>query len=282
MASSPSVTVEFSPKQTLPTKQPVAEEAKAHCLKWLPSDSASPSHFQKIVAELIGTFILIFAGCGSILVNKIQSLTIVGIGLVWGLVLIAMIYTVGHVSGAHFNPAVTLAFAATRKLPWKQVPMYMLAQVLGATLASLTLRILFHEQDNIQPTVTQYKDTTSDLEAVAWEFIVTFILMFTISGVATDHRASKDVAGVVIGVTVLFNVVISGPITGASMNPARSIGPAVVSGVYKNLWVYIVAPIIGALAAAMVYSILRVPKPVAEKPEETKSTINQLYPHADP
>ncbi|XP_024039609.1 aquaporin NIP1-1 [Citrus clementina] len=160
--------------------------------------------------------------------------------------------------------------------------MYMLAQVLGATLASLTLRILFHEQDNIQPTVTQYKDTTSDLEAVAWEFIVTFILMFTISGVATDHRASKDVAGVVIGVTVLFNVVISGPITGASMNPARSIGPAVVSGVYKNLWVYIVAPIIGALAAAMVYSILRVPKPVAEKPEETKSTINQLYPHADP
>ncbi|KAK2659756.1 hypothetical protein Ddye_006289 [Dipteronia dyeriana] len=290
MTSTPSITIDFSPKHQLSNKHPVMEEeAKAHRIRqWsLPvSDTTSPSHFQKIVAELIGTYILIFVGCGSALVDQVQKLTIVGIALVWGLVLMAMIYAVGHISGAHFNPAVTIAFAAARKLPWKQSPMYVLAQLLGATLACLTLKVLFHDEENIHATTTQYSDATTDLEAITWEFITTFILMFTICGVATDHRACKDFAGVAIGVTLLFNIMISGTITGASMNPARSIGPAVVSGVYKNLWVYIVAPIIGAMAAALVYSILRVPIPempeIPEMAEETKSIYNQLYLHPDP
>ncbi|KAE8659282.1 Nodulin-26 [Hibiscus syriacus] len=268
---------EASPKPPLPTKHSSMEVAKGiHPRELCMNKDILPSTMQKAVAEIVGTYFLIFIGCASALVNKIQPLTIVGIALVWGMVLMAAIYAVGHISGAHFNPAVTLALAAGRKFAWQLVPIYVVSQLLGATLASLTLRALFHAQHNIDVTVTQYKDSTSDLEAIAWEFIVTFILMFNVCAIATDDRASKGVAGAAIGATVLFNVIIAGPITGASMNPARSVGPAVVAGVYKNLWVYIVAPILGAMAATLVYSILRVPKP--EKPEESaKSTYNDLY-----
>ncbi|KAK8552198.1 hypothetical protein V6N12_040808 [Hibiscus sabdariffa] len=268
---------EASPKRPLPRKYSAFEVAKViHPRELCMNNEVLPSTMQKAVAEVVGTYFLIFIGCASALVSQIQPLTIVGIGLAWGLVLMASIYAVGHISGAHFNPAVTLAFAAGRKFSWKLVPMYIVSQLLGATLASLTLRALFHAQHNIEATVTQYKEPTTDLEAIAWEFIVTFILMFIICAVATDDRATKGVAGAAIGATVMFNAIVAGPITGASMNPARSIGPAVVSGVYKNLWVYIVAPILGAMAATLVYSILRVPK--AEKPEESaKSTYNDLY-----
>ncbi|CAN1848242.1 unnamed protein product [Linum perenne] len=161
----------------------------------------------------------------------------------------AAIYAVGHISGAHFNPAVTVALAAIRRLPWKEVPMYVLGQLLGATLT------------DINPIMTQYSSPTTDLEAFLWEFIITFILMFSICANATDHRASKGLAGFAIGSTLLVNVLVAGPITGASMNPARSIGPAVASGVYDNLWLYILAPVLGALAGAMVYNGLRVPIP---------------------
>lgn len=241
----------------------------------------STSCFQKILAELLGTYILIFAGCGAALVNKIQTLTIVGIAIVWGVVLTAIIYSLGHVSGAHFNPAVTIAFAATSRFPWKHVPMYVISQLLGAGFASLTLKALFSEQDDIRATMTQYSDPTSDIEAVIWEFIITFILMFNICGAASDHRASKDLAGVAIGATLLFNVMIAGPITGASMNPVRSIGPAMVSNDYKNLWVFVVAPVLGALAAALVYQFLRVPDP-AIKAEKPRIMDNHLYSAGDP
>ncbi|XWS14995.1 hypothetical protein CRYUN_Cryun35bG0056600 [Craigia yunnanensis] len=260
---------EVSPKLPLPTKANGSREFSIN-------NDIPPSNLQKVKI----TFIYYLSRCGAALVNKVQTLTIVGIALVWGLVLMAAIYALGHISGAHFNPAVTLALAAARKFSWKLVPMYLLSQLVGATLASLTLRALFHDQGDIRATMTQCKDSTSDLEAITWEFIITFILMFNICAVATDHRASKDLAGVAIGATVLFNVIIAGPITGASMNPARSLGPAVVSGVYKNLWVFIVAPILGAMAATLVYSILRLPKP--EKPEEsTKSLYNELYIHPE-
>ncbi|XP_022768338.1 nodulin-26-like [Durio zibethinus] len=280
-----STIVEVSPKLPLPTKFSIMQEDKAKRSREISiNDDIPPSNLQKLnidtVAELVGTYFLIFAGCGAALVNKVQTLTIVGIALVWGLVLMAAIYALGHISGAHFNPAVTLALAAARKFSWKLVPMYLLAQLLGATLASLTLRALFHDQGNIQATMTQYKDSTSDLEAITWEFIITFILMFNICAVATDHRANKHLTGVAIGATVLFNVIIAGPITGASMNPARSLGPAVVSGVYKNLWVFIIAPILGAMAATLVYSILRVPKP-GKLEENTQSMYNELYIHPE-
>ncbi|CAI0379855.1 unnamed protein product [Linum tenue] len=171
----------------------------------------------------------------------------------------AAIYAVGHISGGHFNPAVTVALATIRRFRWKEVPMYVLAQLLGATLA------------DIDPIMTQYVAPTSDLVAFTWEFIITFTLMFSICANATDDRASKGFAGFAIGSTLLVNVMVAGPITGASMNPARSIGPAVASGVFKNLWLYIVAPVLGALAAAMVYSGLRVPlaaPPLPEKKEQ--------------
>ncbi|KAF9687321.1 hypothetical protein SADUNF_Sadunf02G0081400 [Salix dunnii] len=282
MASSNS-TADLSPKFQLPTRRSIMAEAKpaSPAREWLSAQNAALSNFQKIVAELTGTYILVFVGCGAALTDKVQRLNMLGIAIVWGAVLMAAIYALGHVSGAHFNPAVSIALAVARKFSWKQVPMYILAQVLGSTLASLTLRLLFHDQGNIQPILNQYSDPTSDLEAIAWEFIITFILMFTICGVATDPRASKDLSGVAIGGAVMFNAMIAGPITGASMNPARSLGPALVSGVYKNIWVYIVSPILGATTAAVVYSVLRVPEP--GRPEDTnKSTCNNLYTHADP
>ncbi|KAJ4849578.1 hypothetical protein Tsubulata_038662 [Turnera subulata] len=286
MDSTISITSDASPKLhlSLPTKHSIEAEAKtSHPGKLSPTENSSLSNFQKIVAELIGTYILIFVGCGSALTDKVLKLTIIGIAIVWGAVLMAAIYAVGHISGAHFNPAVTLALAAIRKFSWKHVPMYVLAQVLGATLAILTLKVLFHDQDSvsIQATMTMYSDPTSDLQAIIWEFIITFILMFSICGIATDHRANKDLCGVAIGGTLLVNVLIAGPITGASMNPARSLGPAIVSGVYTNIWVYMVAPIAGAMVAAAVYSVLRVPEP--EMPEESmKSIYNNVYLHAEP
>ncbi|KAJ6939463.1 hypothetical protein NC651_005805 [Populus alba x Populus x berolinensis] len=259
MARSNSIT-EPSPKFQLPTRRSIMAEAEAAspAPEWLSTRNAALSNFQKIVAELLGTYILVFVGCGAALTDKVQRLNMLGIAIVWGAVLMAAIYALGHVSGAHFNPAVSIALAVVRKFSWKEEPMHILAQVLGSTLASLTLRLLFHEQGNIQPVVNQYSDPTSDLEAI-----------------------NKDLSGVAIGGAVMFNAMIAGPITGASMNPARSLGPALVSGVYKNLWVYIVSQILGAMAAAAVYSVLRVPEPA--KPEDTnKSTYNNLNLHADP
>ncbi|CAM8883405.1 unnamed protein product [Rhodiola kirilowii] len=201
----------------------------------------------------------------------------------------AVIYALGHVSGAHFNPAVSIAFAVTRKLPWKHVPMYVIAQLLGAIGACLTLKVLFNDRDTVDPMTTRYTSPTSDLEAITWEFIITFILMFVICGAATDHRAIKELSGVAIGGTLMFNVIIAGPITGASMNPARSIGPALVAGVYENLWVYVVAPIVGAIAAAMVYCVLLPTKARSEEigtkgmlNGKAKRIHNDLYSDSDP
>ncbi|CDP01061.1 unnamed protein product [Coffea canephora] len=154
-------------------------------------------------------------GCGSALVDRITPLTIVGIGLIWGLVIMALIYALGHVSGAHFNPAVTIAFGAASRLPLVQVEKflstcmatYVVSQLIGSTLACLTLRVLFHGQHDILPTHTQYRSSTSDLEAIAREFIITFILMFIICGAATDDRSNKALSGVATGVTMLFNSV---------------------------------------------------------------------------
>ncbi|CAK9137436.1 unnamed protein product [Ilex paraguariensis] len=277
MVSTPSTTASLSPKQFSPTQLSIMGEPKrSRAHESASSFCVPPSNFQKIAAEFIGTYILMFAGCGAALTDRERALTILGIAMVWGLVLMALIYALGHVSGAHFNPAVTLAFAASSRLPLLHVPMYVLPQLLGSTLACLTLRVLFNDQGDIKPTVTQYSSSTTDLEAITWEFIITFFLMFNICGAATDDRADKALSGVAIGATVWFNVLIAGPITGASMNPARSIGPAIVSGVYNNLWVFVIAPILGAMAATLVYSVLRLPKPERSE-ENTKSTYNDLF-----
>lgn len=137
---------------------------------------------------------------------------------------------------------------------------------MGAILATVTLKVLYHDKVDIGVTVTQYLSSTSDLEALVWEFIITSILMFTICGAATDHRGSKDLTGVAIGIAVMISAIIAGPITGASMNPARSLAPAIVSGDYKNIWVYIVGPTLGAVCASVLYTFLRVAKPVKPEP----------------
>jgi len=246
------------------------EEGNNHSLDAGVTDTDKPTNTHMIIAEFVGTYILVFAGCGSIIINALHDITIVGIGVVWGMVVMAMIYTLGHISGAHFNPAITIAFGVSHKFPWRHVPMYIVAQVLGATLATMTLHVLYKSVD-INTIVNGYSDPTTDLEAVIWEFIITFILMFTICGVATDHRAINELSGVAVGAALLLNVIIAGPVTGASMNPARSIGPAMVAGNYKNVWVYIVGPTLGAIFATVVYALIRVP--VSEKTENTGKVV---------
>ncbi|XP_052182600.1 aquaporin NIP1-1-like [Diospyros lotus] len=230
--------------------------------------SLSVPFAQKLIAEVLGTYFVVFAGCGAVVVNldSDKAVSFPGISIVWGLVVMVMVYSVGHISGAHFNPAVTLAFATCKRFPWKQVPTYIFAQVLGSTLASGTLRLIFNgEQDHFAGTLP----AGSDAQSFVLEFIITFYLMFVISGVATDNRAIGELAGLAVGATVLLNVMFAGPISGASMNPARSLGPAIVSNHYKGIWIYIVAPTSGAISGAWVYNIIR----FTEKPlrEITKS-----------
>ncbi|KAL5839258.1 hypothetical protein ACOSQ3_011965 [Xanthoceras sorbifolium] len=211
---------------------------------------------QKIIAEVVGTYFLIFAGCGSVVVNSgyEKVVTQPGISIVWGLAVMVLVYSVGHISGAHFNPSVTIAFATCKRFPWKQVPAYVAAQVLGSTLAAGTLRLLFNgKQDHFAGTLP----TRSDAQSFVIEFIITFYLMFIISGVSTDNRATDEFAGIAIGSTILLNVMIFGPVSGASMNPARSLGPAIVSNQYKGVWIYMVAPTLGAVCGAWVYNMVR-------------------------
>lgn len=219
---------------------------------------------QKLMAEVLGTYFLIFAGCASVVVNvnneKVVSLP--GISMVWGLAVMVLVYSVGHISGAHFNPAVTIAFATCKRFPLRQVPAYISAQVLGSTLAAGTLRLIFSGPHDV---FFGTSPQGSNLQAFVIEFIITFYLMFIISGVATDNRAIGELAGLAVGATVLLNVMFAGPITGASMNPARSLGPAIVSSHYKGIWIYLISPVLGAVSGAWVYNMVRyTDKPLRE------------------
>ncbi|CAL4958836.1 unnamed protein product [Urochloa decumbens] len=228
------------------------------------NDMISVQFMQKIVAEVLGTYFMIFAGCGSVVVNLTTNGTVTfpGICAVWGLVVMVLVYSVGHISGAHFNPAVTVAFATCGRFPWKQVPSYAAAQVLGSTLASLTLRVVFGGGEHL---FFGTAPAGSDAQAVALEFVISFYLMFVVSGVATDNRAIGELAGLAVGATVLLNVLFAGPITGASMNPARTLGPAIVAGRYKSIWVYVVGPLCGTVAGAWAYNLVRfTDKPLRE------------------
>ncbi|XP_006853156.2 aquaporin NIP1-1 [Amborella trichopoda] len=213
------------------------------------------SFVQLIVGEMVGTYFLIFVGCASALMDAHKhNMGIVGVAISWGFIVMVMIYTIGHVSGGHFNPAVTIAFASVGRFPWKSVPAYVAAQVLGSTLACATLRI-FYQTKGVYVSMTLPSGTW--IESLGWEFIITFLLMFVICGVATDSRAIGKLSGVAVGGTVLFNVLIAGAVSGASMNPARSMGPAFVKGNLENLWIYLVGPTAGAISGAYTYNLLR-------------------------
>ena len=207
-----------------------------------------------LVAEAIGTFALVFAGCGAIMVDaKTGVLGHLGVAFSFGLVIMVMIYAVGHISGAHFNPAVTLAFALTRHFPWMRAVAYWGAQLVGALLAAALLRGSLGDLAHVGATLPR----GSQGQAFLWELALTFFLMLVIMAVATDSRAVGEAAAIAIGGTVGLDALFGGPITGASMNPARSIGPAVVSGDLHALWLYILAPAVGAALAGLTYQFLR-------------------------
>ena len=207
-----------------------------------------------LLAEAIGTFALVFAGAGAIMVDaETQALGRVGVALTFGLVIMAMIYAVGHISGAHFNPAVTFAFSLTRHFPWNRALGYWLAQLAGAILAALLLRASLGDLADVGATLP----SGSDGQAFLWEVVLTFFLMFVIMAVATDTRAVGEAAAIAIGGTVGLDAIFGGPISGASMNPARSIGPALVAGELGSLWLYIAAPLVGAALGAFAYQIVR-------------------------
>jgi aquaporin NIP len=207
-----------------------------------------------LVAELIGTFALVFAGAGAIMVDdKTHALGHVGVAITFGLVIMVMIYAVGHVSGAHFNPAVSFAFALTRHFSWTRVLGYWVAQVSGALIAAAILRGSLGDRAHVGATLP----AGSQGQAFLWEAVLTFFLMFVIMSVATDARAVGEAAAIAIGGTVGLDAMFGGPVTGASMNPARSLGPALVSGDLHALWLYIAAPLLGAAAGGLAYQYLR-------------------------
>jgi aquaporin NIP len=212
-----------------------------------------------LAAELIGTFALVFAGAGAIMVDaKTHSLGHVGIAIAFGLVIMVMIYAVGHVSGAHFNPAVSFAFGLTRHFPWTRVAAYWAAQAAGALLAAAILRASLGNVAHVGATLP----AGSQAQSFLWEAILTFFLMFVIMSVATDTRAVGEAAAIAIGGTVGLDAMFGGPVSGASMNPARSLGPALVSGDLHALWLYLVAPLLGAALGALAYQFVRGEQPV--------------------
>lgn len=207
------------------------------------------------LAEAIGTFTLVFAGCGAIMVSQRfpGAIAPASIPLVFGLAIGVMVYAVGHISGAHFNPAVTLGLAVAGRFPKRNVPVYWAAQCTGAVVAIAVLDLLLPAGPGFGATVP----AVPALAAVAWEAILTFFLVFVILSVATDTRANGPMAGIAIGGTICLDAFFGGPVTGASMNPARSLAPALFQGTFSTLWIYFTGPGIGAVLAALTYEGIR-------------------------
>ncbi|GGI57703.1 MIP/aquaporin family protein [Winogradskyella haliclonae] len=206
---------------------------------------------KKEISELIGTFAMVFCGCGAMTINEITGgdISHVGVAITWGLIVMAMIYAFGEISGAHFNPAVTVAFAVAKKFNWKYVPRYILFQIVGAFLAIGVLWFLF-------PDSTSYGHTYpaegfEPYKAFILELILTFFLMVVIINVSTGSKEIGTMAAIAVGGIILLEAMFAGPMTKASMNPARSIAPAIISGNLQHLWLYVTAPFIGAILAVI-------------------------------
>ena len=212
---------------------------------------------KKLVSEFIGTFCLVFAGTGAIVINDVSGgdVSHVGVALTFGLIVLAMVYALGDISGAHLNPAVTLGFLAARRLESRWVAPYIFSQCLGALSASGVLRLLFPAHATLGSTLP----VGSNIQSFVLEFILTCILMFVILGVSTGAKEKGITAGIVVGAVIGLEALFAGPISGASMNPARSLAPALVSLHWHSLWVYLGAPVLGALLGVVACRCVREP-----------------------
>ena len=198
--------------------------------------------------EFLGTYAMVFCGTAAMAVNEVNgSISHVGVAITWGLIVMAMIYAFGEISGAHFNPAVTVGFALAGRFAWKKVPAYVFIQTIAAILASLTVRYLLPESEYIGATIPSIDHT----KAFVLECLLTFILMLVIIQIATGSKEIGSVAGLAVGGVILLEAMFAGPLTHASMNPARSLGPALVSGHTQPLWIYLTAPFVGASLAVL-------------------------------
>ncbi len=204
---------------------------------------------KRYLAEFLGTFALVFAGTGAIIINDVSggAVSHVGIALTFGLIVMVMIRSLGDISGAHINPAVTLGFWAAHRLPNRKVFPYILSQCLGAVAASLTMRALFMDHLSLGATLP----SGSVFQSVVLEVILTFLLMFVILCVSTGAKEKGFMTGAAVGAVVGLESLFAGPISGASMNPARSFGPALVTGDMDSLWIYFLAPVIGSYLAVL-------------------------------
>jgi aquaporin NIP len=213
-----------------------------------------PALARALVAEAIGTFALVFAGAGAIMVDaKTHQLGHVGVAITFGLVIMVMIYAVGYVSGVYFNVAVTFAFALTRHFPWRRAVAYWAAQFTGALIAAAVLRGSLGDVAHVGATLP----SGSQGQSFLWEVVMSAFLMFVILAVATDTRAVGEAAAIAIGGTIALDAMFGGPISGASMNPMRSLGPALVSGDMHAVWLYILAPIVGTSIGGLAYQFVR-------------------------
>ncbi|TXG35758.1 MIP/aquaporin family protein [Seonamhaeicola maritimus] len=204
---------------------------------------------KKYIAETIGTFAMIFCGCGAMTINEITggAISHAGVAATWGLIVMAMIYAFGEISGAHFNPAVTIGFAFAKKFSWKEVPKYISSQIIGAIAAAFLLWFLFPESRFLGETTPAQGFPA--YKAAILEFLLTFFLMLTIINVSTGSKEIGTMAAIAVGGVILLEAMFAGPMTKASMNPARSIAPALFTGNFQYLWLYITAPILGAMTA---------------------------------
>ncbi|MFN8285419.1 MAG: aquaporin [Chitinophagales bacterium] len=209
---------------------------------------------KKYLSEFLGTFILLFVGTGCVVVNQQYGgpLGLPGIATVWGLVIIALIYAFGDISGTHINPAVTIAFAVDKRFEWKEVPAFLLAQFAGAISASFLLHVLFPENAGLGLT----QPAGSEMQSFILEAIMTFILMLVVLRVSTGAKEKGITAGIAIGATVWLLVLFGGPVSNTGLNPTRSLAPAIVTANYSHLWIYLTAPFLGALAAVGAHRIV--------------------------
>ena len=210
---------------------------------------------KKYTAEFIGTFILVFCGTGAMIIDETThgAVSHVGVAITWGLIVMALIYSLGDISGAHMNPAVTVAFTVAKLFPAKQVFPYIGSQIAGALTASIVLKLIFPSSVFLGSTLP----ANDALQSFVLEIILMFILMLVIFQVATGSKEQGLFAGASIGSVVLLEAMFAGPVCGASMNPARSLAPAIISGHTEFLWVYLSAPLLGALLALIIYTILK-------------------------